>query len=119
MLPLAFNMSVWNGWEAYAPFTEENDGWMVSALDVRSIASSLLIFNELTPTNWTERVNVYPPSTAIIVSGLFTRSGNYYVLNLFLPLLVIVFVANATIFMPADGPEKPELLVLAYCTFII
>lgn len=112
MIPLIFNISVWNGWDAYATFTEENDGWVVTALDVRSAASSLLIFNEHSPTNWTQNEYMYPEKTAVIVSALITRAGNYYVLNLLLPLLVIVFVATSTIFMPVDGgPEKPELLV--------
>ena len=110
-LGLAFNFTVWGTWLAYATFTEDNDGWDLTALDVRTAASSLLIFNEITPTNWTADVQLYPVSTAVIVSGVFTRAGNYYVLNLFFPLLVIVFVANATIFISADETDKAELQV--------
>ena len=107
----SFNISVWNGWWAYATYTEESDGWVVTAFDVRTTGTANLIFNELSPTNWTETIFNYQGASGVIVSGVFTRAGNYYILNLFFPLLVIVLIANSTIFMPADGTEKVELQV--------
>lgn len=116
IIQATFNITVWNGWWAYATYTEENDGWVVTAFDVRTTGTANLVFNELSPTNWTEIINNYPGATGVIVSGIFTRAGNYYVLNLFFPLLVIVLIANSTIFMPADGTEKAELQVInCYC----
>ena len=109
-----FNISVWSDWWAYAAYTEESDGWVVTAFDVRTTGTANLIFNELSPTNWTEHIFNYPGNTGVIVSGVFTRAGNYYVLNLFFPLLVIVLIGISTIFIPSDGPVKVELQVLRY-----
>lgn len=94
-----FNISVWNGWWAYATYTEESEGWIVTAFDVRTTGMANLIFNELSPTNWTETIYYYPGNTGVVVSGIFTRAGNYYVLNLFFPLLVIVLIAISTVFL--------------------
>ena len=101
----------------YGMYTEENEGWVVTELDVSTSPSSLLVFNELSPSNWTETIRDYSPATAVILTCVFTRAGNYYVLNLFFPLLVIVIVSNATIFMPSDVPEKAELQVLIVFTY--
>ena len=108
---LFYNFSVWNGWNAYAMYNEENEGWLVTAIDISTLATSLLILQQNTPTNWTETEQFFAAATGVRVSLIFTRAGNYFVLNLLLPLLVIVFIANATIFIPADGTEKAELQV--------
>lgn len=108
-----FNFSVWGSWLPYGMYSEANEGWVVTAMDVRAATSYLLIFDEVSPTNWTETVDDYSPATGIIVSGEFTRAGNYYVLNLFFPLMVIVIVANATVFMPSNVTEKAELQVMS------
>lgn len=115
-MQLQYNFSVWNGWNAYAAYNEENEGWLVTSMDVSTQPTSLLILQQNTPDNWTQTEQFFPAATGVKITIVFTRAGNYFVLNLLLPLLVIVFIANATIFIPADGGYLNDLVHRAYLT---
>ena len=59
---------------------------------------------------WSESVLIFS-NNLLNISITLTRVSNYFIYNLVVPLLVIVLLGVATIFMPSDEAEKPGLLL--------
>ena len=103
-------------WIASTPYIHKNDEWVLSAINLQFTEANEILMKKNTPDNFT--MEIFPRGKVAINCELtLVRRPSYFVYNLIVPLLVIVSLGIAGVFIPSDAPEKPEVLLTVLLAF--